>query len=51
LEFTVIAWCLRQIRSLEDEIDRLATETYPHTQLLTQVPGVSRTAPGQGRMT
>ena len=29
-----------QTRALEQEIDRLVTETYPHTQLLTQVPGV-----------
>jgi transposase len=39
--FESIATLTRQIRALEDEIDRLARETYPQVQLLTQVPGVA----------
>jgi transposase len=38
--FESIGALTRQIRALEDEIERLATETYPQAQLLTQVPGV-----------
>lgn len=38
--FESIGTLTRQIRALDDEIDRLATETYPHAQLLTQVSGV-----------
>jgi len=38
--FESIGSLSRQIRALEDEIDRLATETYPQVQLLTQVAGV-----------
>ncbi len=38
--FESIGTLTRQIRALEDEIDRLATEAYPQVQLLTQVPGV-----------
>lgn len=38
--FESIGTLSRQIRALEDEIDRLATETYPQVQLLTQVAGV-----------
>ena len=39
--FESIAVLSRQIRTLEEEIERLAREEYPHTQLLTQVPGVA----------
>jgi transposase len=39
--FESITVLSRQIRALEDEIDRLAREEYPRTQLLTQVPGVA----------
>jgi transposase len=39
--FESITVLSRQIRALEDEIERLAREEYPHTQLLTQVPGVA----------
>ena len=38
--FESITTVTRQIRALEDEIERLATDAYPQTQLLTQVPGV-----------
>jgi transposase len=38
--FESIAALSQQIRVLEVEIDRLATESYPRAQLLTQVPGV-----------
>jgi transposase len=38
--FESIAALSQQIHTLEVEIDRLATESYPHAQLLTQVPGV-----------
>jgi transposase len=38
--FESIGTLTRQVRALEDEIDRLASEAYPQVQLLTQVPGV-----------
>ena len=38
--FESITVLSRQIRALEDEIDRLAKDAYPQTQLLTVVPGV-----------
>ena len=38
--FESITTLTRQIRVLEDEIERLATEAYPEAQLLTQVPGL-----------
>lgn len=38
--FESIGTLTRQIRALEDEIDRLVSEAYPQAQLLTQVPGV-----------
>jgi transposase len=39
--FESVSTLPRQIRALEDEIERLAREEYPHTRLLTQVPGVA----------
>jgi len=39
--FESITILTKQIRGLEEEIDRLAKDVYPQTQLLTQVPGVA----------
>jgi transposase len=36
----VIAHLTTQIKALEDKIEETARERYPHTRLLTQVPGV-----------
>jgi transposase len=38
--FESVGALTHQIRALENEIERLATEAYPQVQLLTQVPGV-----------